>query len=79
MAMGRFKRAIHYRQVPLENPGALHALPGDRYQVDVRCTDVEHLIQGDVRLDVVRCRRWKTCRHLEQAERQFPTALADRS
>ena len=35
--------------------------------------------QGDVGLDVVRGRRWKTRWHLEQAERQFPTALADRS
>jgi hypothetical protein len=48
---------IHHSQVTIEYPNALHALPGDGYQVHMRRADVQNLIQRDVLLNAIRCRR----------------------
>jgi hypothetical protein len=73
----RLQRAIDYSEVTVEDTGALHALASDGDQVDVGRPDVEYLVQGDVRLDVIGRRRRKPGRYMEQAEGQLQAALGD--
>ncbi|VVM49904.1 hypothetical protein PS664_00724 [Pseudomonas fluorescens] len=45
MPMDRLDSTIHNSKVTIEDPDSLHTFAGDCYQVHVRRTDIQNLIQ----------------------------------
>lgn len=77
MAMARLDRAVDQHQVAIEDTGALHAVAVYSDQIDMRCAQVEQLVQRNRLLHVVGGWRRKTRRDAEQIARHGSTAARD--
>ncbi|BCS45133.1 Unknown protein sequence [Pseudomonas amygdali pv. morsprunorum] len=55
------KASIYDCKITTMNASPLHAFTQDSNQINMRRPDAEKLIEGNVLLDVIRCRRGETC------------------
>jgi hypothetical protein len=64
-------RAINNSHIAIEDPGAFHAVAFDAHQVNMRSSDVQELVDGNVLLKVIRSRRWESRRDFKRVKREL--------
>ncbi|KPN94106.1 hypothetical protein AL066_04395 [Pseudomonas nunensis] len=64
-------RAINNRHITIKYSSTFHAASFDAHQIDMRCSNVQKLVDRYVLLKVIRSRRWEACRDFEGVKRKL--------
>ena len=57
--------------------GSSHAVTFDAHQIDMRCSNIQKLVDRDVLLKVIRRRRWKVCWDFERIKRELDSPFCN--
>jgi hypothetical protein len=64
-------RAIDYGHIAIEDPSAFHAVAFNAHQIDMRGSNVQQLVDGDVFFKVISRRGWEAGWDFERVEREL--------